>query len=501
MLSGTMNLINEIARAAGYTGAFLIFAGAVQAQSPNIVAVPGTPTLLLGNYDLASLGYRVDEFFLSGTASSYKLTSGPSPEGRWNAVASGTASYTTRIVVVRPTDPTRFNGTVVVEWLNVSAGTDGSPDWNMTHREIIRAGYAYVGVSAQKAGIEGGGLMAVAGAASLKKANAERYAPLSHPGDAFSYDIFSQVVKVLRKASSNPALGGLTATRVLAMGESQSAVFLTTYVNAIDPLTKEYDGFLIHSRFGGAASLDSASMMVQGGPPTVKFRPDLRAPVIAVITETDLLDGNMPGYHGARVPDNNHLRVWEVPGTSHADMYAFTTGHIDSGLATLEKLAEANAPSKSVLGGNLAKPVNNAPQQHYVVSAALSNLDRWVRTGKAAPSAMPMTLKEGDQPGARQSLVVDAYGLAEGGVRTPWMDVPTAHLSGVGNSGGMVAFMAGVCEPFDAATLDRLYPGGKKEYLSKFEAALDSAIQAGFILAADRREILGLAAITYQGSN
>lgn len=500
MLDGALNLINEVALAAGCTGAFVIFAGAVQAQGPNIVAVPGTPTLLLGNYDLAPLGYRVDEFFVSGAASSFKLDGTPSPDGLWDAVTAGTAPFTTRIVVVRPTHAKKFNGTVVVEWLNVSAGADGSPDWNATHREIVRSGYAYVGVSAQKAGIEGGGLMAFAGAAGLKKADPERYAPLNHPGDAFSYDIFSQIGRVLRAETSSQVLKPLRPNRLIAIGESQSAAFLTTYVNAIDPLVKLYDGFLIHSRFGGAPSLENASMMAPEGARTVKFRPDLRVPVITIITETDLLDGNIPGYNRARVPDNDHLRVWEVAGTAHADMYTFSAGHIDSGSAPLATLAEANAPSTSVLGGVLAKPANNAPQHHYVVEAALASLDRWIRTGRTAPTGMPITLKQGDQPGQGPSLVHDANGLAEGGVRTPWVDVPTALLSGVGNSGGMVAFMAGVCEPFDAATLERLYPGGKKEYLRKFEAALDSAIQAGFILAADREEILGLAAITYHGS-
>ena len=47
----------------------------------------------------------------------------------------------------------------------------------------------------------------------------------------------------------------------------------------------------------------------------------------------------------------------------------------------------------------------------------------------------------------------------------------------------------------------RLYPGGKKEYLKKFEASLASAIKAGFILPADRQEILDLAAIAYRGTN
>jgi hypothetical protein len=81
------------------------------------------------------------------------------------------------------------------------------------------------------------------------------------------------------------------------------------------------------------------------------------------------------------------------------------------------------------------------------------------------------------------------------------VDVPTSRLSGVGNSGGPLGFMVGVCEPFDAATLDRLYPDGKREYLKKFEASLSSAIDMGFILDTDRQEILDLAAITYRGSH
>jgi hypothetical protein len=288
---------------------------------------------------------------------------------------------------------------------------------------------------------------------------------------------------------------------VIAAGESQSAVFLTTYVNGIDPIAKVYDGFLIHSRFGSAAALDNTGMAVapgQAGP--VKLRADLRAPVITIITETDLIGSGILGFYGARQPDNERLRVWEIPGTAHADNYTFTVGHMDSGSVPLEKLAAANEPTVNALGGKTAKPVNNALQHHYVVEAALWNLDRWIRTGQAPTKADPIKVKDG-QPGASASLVLDANGLAEGGIRTPWVDVPTARLSGVGNSGGMAAMMAGVCEPFDAATLDRLYPGGKSEYMKKFEASLTSAIKAGFILPADRQEIMGLAASAYRGTH
>ncbi|HZM94285.1 MAG TPA: alpha/beta hydrolase domain-containing protein, partial [Vicinamibacterales bacterium] len=159
--------------------AVVLVAGVAYAQHPNVVAVPGQPTLILSSFDLALLGYTTEEFFISGTASSYTLAEPPSPLGVWNAESAATAPFTTRIVVVRPTDPKKFNGTVVVEWLNVSGGVDAGVDWNTTHREITRNGYAYVAVSAQKVGIDGG--FSITGSSTpLKKANPERYGRLVH---------------------------------------------------------------------------------------------------------------------------------------------------------------------------------------------------------------------------------------------------------------------------------------------------------------------------------
>jgi hypothetical protein len=480
--------------------ATLLGIGSARAEVPTITAVPGAPVLLLSAFDLAPLGYSTQEFFVSGTASSYALAGAPTPDGRWQAAPAETAPYVTRIVVVRPTDAHKFNGTVVVEWLNVSAGTDATPDWNAAHREIMRGGYAYVGVSAQKVGVDGGPSMGANPMAKpLKKANPERYGSLIHPGDAFAYDIYSQAGRLLREPKAG-VLGPLNPKRILAVGESQSAVYLTTYVNAVDPLAKVYDGFLIHSRFGAPSRLDGQSIMGSSAslPQPTRLRTDLRVPVITVITETDLIGGGLPGFYGARQPDTEHLRVWEIPGTAHADIYTFMAGFIDSGTTPLEKLAAAWQPTDKILGAQLAKPINAGPQHHYVLQAALWNLDRWIKTGHTPSKAAPMTVTaNADKP---PTLVLDANGATEGGVRTPWVDVPIARLSGVGNSGSPLAFLAGVTEPFDDSTLARLYPGGKSEYLMKFQTSLDSAIKAGFILTADRKEILDLAALAYHGS-
>ena len=469
------------------------FAGEAGAALPSVRNVPGQPNLMLGAYDLASLGFSRDEYFLSGTATSYKLTGLQNIDGNWNAVPAGTAPYATRIVVVRPTDPKKFNGTVLVEWMNVTAGADASPDWNATHRELLRGGYAWVGVSAQKVGVEGGPNLMGLGV-PLKKADPQRYGQLSHPGDPYSFDIYSQVAALLKAPRASGLLGALAPKRIISAGESQSAVYLTTYVNAVDPVAKVYDGFLIHSRFGAAALLDADSMMTARSG-AARLRTKLRVPVITVETETDLVDGNLLGFHLARQPDNDRLRVWEVTGTAHADNYTFSIGSTDLPSTPLEKIAAGYRPTADVLGGKLAKPMNFAPQHHYVVQAALWHLDRWIRTGKAPPKAEPIRLT-----GSPVTFVTDDHGIALGGVRTPWVDVPTARLSGVGNSGAQLAFLVGVGEPFDQARLDRLYPDGKKEYLKAFEASLDVTIAKGFILPADRQEIIALAPLMYQGS-
>ncbi|OBF56594.1 hypothetical protein A5756_10960 [Mycobacterium sp. 852002-53434_SCH5985345] len=461
----------------------------------DITPAPGRPLLLLGAFDLADVGYRTEEFFVSGTATSYAPAAALEPDGRWSVTPSATADYTTRMVVLTPADPARFNGTVLVEWLNVSGGIDAPAVWMMAHREIIRAGYAYVAVSAQRVGIDGGAsLLGVD--MSLKSQDPTRYAPLRHPGDAFSYDIFSQIGGLIKSPSGTGVLGDLRARHIIALGESQSAMFLTTYVNAVDPLAATYDGFFVHSRFGPAAPLDGTSIFDEtGAPQAVAFRPNLRVPLLTIITETDLFGGAREGYFFARQPENQWLRVWEIPGAAHADNYTIQVAPIDSGSVPLTHLVAAYAPTNVLLGQRFSHNINFAPQHHYVAQAAVAALNTWVGTGAPAPTAAPMQVHDayGPQP------VPDANGLAQGGVRTPWVDVPVARTSGLGGDEGIMAGLFGSGELFDADTLRRLYPGGMTQYLERFTAALDASISSGFILAADRAEILELAAATYPG--
>ncbi|HEY7053425.1 MAG TPA: alpha/beta hydrolase domain-containing protein [Mycobacterium sp.] len=445
--------------------------------NPIVTPIPGKPNLLLGAYGIADVGYTAEEFFVSGSAST--------------VTSSESSDYHTRMVVLKPADDERFNGTVLVEWLNVSGGIDAPAVWFMAHREIVRAGYAYVAASVQRVGVEGGASLGFD--MSLKNQNPQRYAPLHHPGDAFAFDIFSQIGRAVRDSG---VLGSLRPEYVVALGESQSAVFLTTYVNAVDSHAEAYDGFLVHSRFGPAAPLDGTSIFDPSNhndPPPARFRSDLRVPVMTIITETDLVGGHRAGYHLARQPDTDRLRTWEIPGTAHADNYTIRVAPIDTGAAPLDAIVAAYAPTKELMGQHLSYFINFAPQHHYVLQAALSGLHTWVRTARPPASVPGIALTDAHPP----QFVLDANGIAQGGLRTPWVDVPTARTRGDAPVEGAMSWLFGSGEPFDAEELRRLYPGGATDYLERFTVALDDAIGAGFIVAADRQEILDIAAATF----
>jgi len=340
-----------------------------------------------------------------------------------------------------------------------------------------------------------GGLTITGFDMSLKTQDPQRYSPLHHPGDAYSFDMFSQV-GVLVRESPDEVLGRLTPKHVIAIGESQSAMFLTTYINAVDQHARVFDGFLVHSRFGGAAPLDGINTLEAFEKGTVDpspFREDLRVPTMNVITETDVVGAVLPGYYMARQQDNDLLRTWEIAGTAHADAYTVKVGFIDDGSLPVEALAAGYAPSNELMGQQLKQPFNFGPQHHYVLQAAIARLHEWVRGGEAPPHAPRLDTDDDEPP----SFVVDENGIAKGGLRTPWVDVPFARTSGTGDDASPVVSLFGSGEPFDEDTRKRLYPGGKNEYIVRFTESLDATIRAGYLLRADRAEILELAAATY----
>jgi hypothetical protein len=450
----------------------------VTVDRASLVQLPqtGSPFIAGTRFDLSALGYIEAEYAFSGNARAYARTPG-------HVTVVEEAEFTTRLLVYRPADDAAFNGTVWVEWLNVSGGLDASPDWIFTHTELMRRGAAWVGVSAQKIGVEGGDSLIGLPSHGLIGTDRARYGALHHPGDRFSYDIYAQASAVSRDGSGT-ILEGLAVARLLAMGESQSAFRLTTYVNEIDPVTPVHDGFLVHARGGNAAPLDD-----KGGPTAVRrgdpvlFCDDVRVPVLCVESETDLMNLS---YLEARQDDGRAFVLWEIAGAAHGDMYTFVAGPIDSGRLPIDELARAWVPASTVYGMELLLPVNAGPQ-HYVMNAAVAHLERWVREGVRPAAAPRLETRNG-------IFVTDEHGNVKGGIRTPHVDVPTSVLSGLGNSGHPIAFLCGSTTPFDVDTLASLY-ASRDDYIERFTAATGAAVANGFVLSDDASEMVDIAAI------
>lgn len=455
--------------------------------------LPGKPILVGTFIDLPALGYTTEtEYFVSGTASAYTNVNELDPDGKWQVEASEQAAYQTRIVVIKPADPADFNGTVFVEWLNVSAGFDSGPDWNMTHTELIRKGHAWVGVSAQKVGVEalldGSAADIVPGSASD-----DRYDSLFHPGDSYSYDIYSQVAQAIREPGGVSPLGNLQPQRLIAAGESQSAGRMVTYVNAFAPMHAAFDGYFIHSRTAGSAGLQQDSFC-DGEIPTpeiVRVRDDLGIPVMMLQTETDLF---ILGSHPSNQDDSKNFRLWEIAGTAHADLYTFLDNRFDTGSnPAYAAIVEENAPVPGIIECDI--PVNAGPQ-HFVANAAVRALNTWIVEGTAPPKVD--RLQVSGQPAA---LVRDEFGNVRGGVRTPYVDVPIATLEGEGQPQPDLSeiadencqisvetvdfcFLSGTTRKFDAAQLGSLYVDNA-DYINALNSATDEAVSKGFLLPED----------------
>ena len=447
----------------------------------------GVPTVSTTKFDLAEVGYEQSEFLLAGTAQSYSAAPDAplTNDGKWSVTAGDPQPYTTRLVVYRPTDAKKFNGTVVVEWLNVSGGLDAGPDWVMTHTELVRSGYAWVGVSAQAAGLN-----------ATKSSDAARYEKLSHPGDSYSYDMFSQAGRAVR--SDEQVLDGLHPKALLAAGESQSAARMVTYLDAVAKTAHVYDGYFVHSRGATGSPIQGSPPPLTGTappdqPPPVtvpsptQIRSDLDVPVFVVQTETDVFNSNTT----ARQPDTKTYRLWEVAGTAHYDEYGLTFGMTDTGdgQAAAQLLAAMQAPTKDPIPGtitcNLA--INTGPA-HWALNAAISQLNRWV-TKKVAPPIAPrletLTI-------APVTYALDASGNARGGVRSPQVDVPIAALGGTTNTGnpplGTFCRLFGTTVPFTPEQLAAAAPT-HDEFVARWKKATAAAVKNGYLLAADAQEL------------
>ena len=423
-------------------------AGASSVSDPTVTGPIGTAgihghALWDSWFDLDEVGYTEDEYFISGTA---RHNTDP---------AAAPAPFTTRIIVTRPTKAGDFNGSVLMEWTNVTAQFENAVDIVEGHEYLLRDGWAYVHVSAQAAGI-------CCTPLTPKTWDPQRYGSLNHPGDDYANDMFSQVAKALRSPTTVDPMSGLTVERLIAAGQSQSASRLYSYVNQEQSRAGLIDGFLIHG--GGSKTY--------GAPPA--------APVLHLLSDREATP--------VEPNQTTNYRLWEVAGTAHSDFwigYHQVAGQGPRFAAGVKRPASADEELHLVAGNYGEQPhplhgacivAGGAMPMRYSVSAGLEHLDSWV-AGGAPPPAAPRYEFEGT------TLAKDEHGNARGGIRLPPVDVPVARYES--NS----CQLGGVTIPFTEAQLQQLYPT-HAEYYAQMRERTEAAAAAGFLLEEDAKDLL-----------
>jgi hypothetical protein len=396
-------------------------------------------------YDLAELGYAEEEYFVSGTAKNH-------------ADPTQSAAYTTRILVRRPLDAAQFNGTVILDWVNVTAQFENAVDTVEAHQLFHRDGYAYVHVSAQAAGV-------CCTPLTPQAWDPVRYAALSHPGDDYAFDMFSQIAQLMKTPGEIDPMAGLPVRRVIAVGQSQSGTKLRDYLIEVQPQARVIDAFLVHADGSGEKT----------------YPADPLVPTIQLLSEREATP-DAPNV-------SNNYRLWEIAGAAHQDFWigvhqvqgqgSRAVGGIRQPASADEELhAQAGNYGEQYDPGQFVCIVEGTQfPLRYAVMAAIHDLDRWVRDGTLPPEG---TRFQFDDSGA---LARDADGNALGGIRLPPIDVPVAiYRSDLCNLGGITI-------PFTEVQLQQRYPT-HADYYCQMKAATERSLAEGFLLPEDAVDLM-----------
>ncbi|MGA8847006.1 MAG: alpha/beta hydrolase domain-containing protein [Nocardioides sp.] len=388
---------------------------------------------------LRPFGFTQREYFVSGIATSLDGT---------------TAPYTTRIVVTRPRSERDFNGTVMLDWVNVTAQFENAVDSLEAREMLLRDGYAFVHVSAQAAGL-------CCSPLTPKVLDPVRYAAISHPGDDYAPDMFTQIARALRgQGTGLDPMPRLRVRHVIAAGQSQSASRLYAYVNDGLARAGAIDGFLIHG--GGSKEFDQP----------------LPVPVLHLLSDREATPA-------PPTPDRRY-RLWEVAGAAHSDYFIGLQQVLGQGPRVAGQPPKTKAGYRDLINragnyGQVPAPLQATctvagatMPNHYVVSTAIHQLTSWVRTGRRPPLT-PRYAFEGGR------LAKDADQNTVGGIRLAPMDVPVAsYLSTSCNLGGTTV-------PFTDLQIQQRY-GTFSRYQQLMAQATDNAVRRGWLLRPDARD-------------
>lgn len=452
----------------------------VSTQSPIFapVVLPGTAE----DAALRQAGYVQEEYLLTGAANIYAENADGSL-----TVKQGDVPYTTRMVLIRPRDPRRFNGIVQ---LGFSHPQLASAQWGRIDAAVLRSGSAYA-------------LLAIGGDEGTRERSTPawpvstpllfkwydpaRYAAFNWPSDdGIRWDVIGQAATKLRAGgpANGPSapLAGLKVRRIYMSGWSFLGSTIRSWINFgfHDRYRRADGGPLVDGYLIGisAASVGAGHVPLNSADPVRdRTKTQLKvidSPVIELTSEMEAITN----VHLTRTESDavqGGYRIYELGGTSHGD-----SGVAGQVRAASVQLAARRHPAVE-LPVTCSVADTDVPMRD-IADAALANLDRWVSTGQPAPRASRMVVAADGKDFAR-----DAFGNPKGGVRAAQLDLPLVRYAEPAAElcGGKIPRRNLRRLPADPALIAQAYPGGRAEYLARFRARLDELVRQGWLLKPD----------------
>jgi hypothetical protein len=365
---------------------------------------------------------------------------------------SGTADgrpYTTRVVVRRPHEDKRFSGLVLAESMHSSGAAHA---FEFTAPYVMDSGHAAVEILTTSP-------------AQFVAFNAERYKSLAIQ-DGQANDILAQVGALVK--SDHGPLGRLRVRKMVMSGSSMSSGTLINYLPAhrvyrTPDMQRIYDGFMP----------TSAGQTIM----------DVDVPLIQLPTMLEV-ETNVPRRQDSDEPGKQY-RLYEFAGI----------GHVDS------------RNNVRLQPNPCSRELSTFPLQAYM-SVGLHHLMRWVDQGISPPHADRILLDRNTANDGSMAAI-DEHGNMEGGIRSPYVDVPVARYAPFNSAAEpliphpstyilanglpgaqLMCRLAAYQVPFSKAELRALY-GTKEEYVRRFAARLDELERQGWSLPLFHDLILG----------
>jgi len=458
----------------------------------------GTAQLLDGSIgiDLAANGYLEEEYLITGTASVWTYDESFRP-----VVAQADEPFTSRVLVRRPTDPARASGVVQLEPLHPDL--DSAFIWGAIHPWILREGHTWVGAT----------VFSPTATQLRDQVNPERYRALNIPAPGQEYDILGAVAEAL-KDGAFPNIVHLQ--HIVLSGWSATGSFCRVFLQ---------DGF--HERWrnkdgdalvdGYVICISSGGTGLSGYPPLSPSCPPLPTDdprrtvqphdttVFEILSEMESETNEASLREDSDEPDDRY-RLYQLAGTAHIEQrqevlpnraqYEKSGGrrfHLET--EELRSDGRLDLLARAYFAAQLDWIIDNVVAPHggrFTFGRGYIELP----PGRFDREGMPRT--------TARELERDSDGNVLGGVRSPWIVVPTARYAPHSTptkdaenppewmpfaQPAMLAMLMGSRVPFSAEELTRRY-GSFDHYRELFADASDELVAAGLLLEPESHELL-----------